>query len=131
MKKYYIFFFMLLSLCILKAEEASLPVDSAVEEELVIIEDGNTPNIAKSRFNKEELYAQAPNFYAYQQTGQIVSLNAYAGKIILLDFWTTYDRYCLKSIKPLNELQDKYGRKGLVVLAVSIDNPENVRKGDR
>jgi thiol-disulfide isomerase/thioredoxin len=48
-------------------------------------------------------------------------LEGYAGKVVLLDFWASWCSPCLQSFPWMNELQEKHGREGLVVLAVNLD----------
>lgn len=51
-----------------------------------------------------------------------VDLDAYRGKVILLDFWASWCAPCRSSFPWMNEMQDKYGDDGLVVIAVNLDN---------
>lgn len=48
-------------------------------------------------------------------------LEAYAGKVVLLDFWASWCSPCLQSFPWMNELQRKHGAEGLVILAVNVD----------
>jgi len=43
------------------------------------------------------------------------------GKVILLDFWASWCGPCKESFPVMEELHKKYGQKGLVVLAVNVD----------
>ena len=54
--------------------------------------------------------------------GRNVALNAYSGKVILLDFWATWCPPCRKEIPGFIELYDKYKPLGFVVLGVSVDD---------
>jgi thiol-disulfide isomerase/thioredoxin len=46
------------------------------------------------------------------------------GKVVLLDFWASWCGPCKESFPVMDDLQQKYGTKGLVILAVNVD--ENV-----
>jgi len=43
------------------------------------------------------------------------------GKIILLDFWASWCGPCKESFPVMEDLHQKYGSKGLVILAVNVD----------
>ena len=52
-----------------------------------------------------------------------------SGKVVLVDFWASWCTPCKKSFPCLNELQRKYGSKGLVVVGISVDeNAGDFRK---
>jgi len=54
--------------------------------------------------------------------GQDVSLSSFKGKVILLNFWATWCGPCKAEIPDLVELQDQYGKDGLVVVGYSVDD---------
>ncbi len=66
----------------------------------------------------------APDFTLRDLNGNAVSLKDYRGKIVLLDFWATWCAPCRLSIPELVELQKKYRDQGVVVLGISMDDPE-------
>lgn len=75
--------------------------------------------------NKEvEALQTAPDFTLRDLNGDSVSLRKYRGKIVLLDFWATWCAPCRVSIPELVELQKKYRDQGVVVLGISMDDPE-------
>jgi thiol-disulfide isomerase/thioredoxin len=48
-------------------------------------------------------------------------LTTLQGKVVLLDFWASWCSPCLQSFPWMNELQQKHGADGLVVVAVNLD----------
>lgn len=54
--------------------------------------------------------------------GRDVTLADYHGKVILLDFWATWCGPCKFEIPHFIEFQDRYGKDGLQVLGVSVDD---------
>lgn len=68
---------------------------------------------------------KAPDFALSTLDGQTVRLSeAAAGKVVLLNFWATWCVPCVKELPHLQRLQDLYGPRGLLVLAVSADGPD-------
>jgi cytochrome c biogenesis protein CcmG/thiol:disulfide interchange protein DsbE len=64
--------------------------------------------------------AQAPEFVVGGQAGD-VTLSAFHGKLVYLDFWASWCGPCKKSFPWMNEMQKKYGAQGLQVVAVNLD----------
>ncbi len=62
------------------------------------------------------------NFTVKDMNGKEVRLSAYKGKVILLDFWATWCGPCKIEIPWFIEFQNKYGKDGLQVLGVSVDD---------
>lgn len=70
---------------------------------------------------------KAPDFTLDSIDGEQVSLSDFAGKnVVILDFWETTCDPCLKEMPHLVKLYEKYKEKGLVVLAVALDGPEEL-----
>lgn len=70
----------------------------------------------------------APDFSLPDLNGGQLTLSAYRGKVVLLDFWATWCDPCREETPHLVELQDKYRDQGLQIIGVSMDDgPEPVR----
>ena len=53
--------------------------------------------------------------------GSTKTIGDYKGKVVLLDFWATYCKPCIKKLPHLEEMQKRYGEDKLVVIAVTLD----------
>ncbi len=62
------------------------------------------------------------NFTMPDLQGKDVALSSFKGKVILLNFWATWCGPCKAEIPGFVELQDQYGKDGLVVVGYSVDD---------
>jgi peroxiredoxin len=62
--------------------------------------------------------------------GQPHHLSDYIGqkKLVVMSFWATWCMPCRQELGVLQQLHEKYGDKGLEVLAINSDNPETVSR---
>lgn len=75
--------------------------------------------LQRSLFNK-----QAPAFTRIDLSGERVSLHAYRGKLVLLNFWATWCAPCQVELPRFAAWQRKFGASGLQVIAVSMDDDQ-------
>ncbi len=52
----------------------------------------------------------------------------YAGKPMIVEFWATWCGPCKQSIPHLNEINKKYKDKGLVIIGVTDEDNQTIRK---
>jgi thiol-disulfide isomerase/thioredoxin len=50
-----------------------------------------------------------------------VDLSAYKGKVVYLDFWASWCVPCRQSFPWMNQMHREYGKDGLVIVAVNLD----------
>ena len=71
----------------------------------------------------------APNFVAKAVgTRETVSLKRWRGQVVLVDFWGTFCEPCKKAFPKLQALSAKYGGRGLHVVGISEDEPDDKDK---
>ena len=74
------------------------------------------------------LHQQAPSFIRADLNGKTVDLNAYRGKVVLLNFWASWCAPCLLEMPRFADWQRQYAQAGLQTLGVSMDDePESAR----
>lgn len=69
---------------------------------------------------------KAPDFRVADLAGEKVSLKDLLGKgPIVVDFWATWCKPCLKELPYVDRIREKYADRGVQVLAVTIDSPKS------
>lgn len=68
----------------------------------------------------------APDFVLKDLSGKKVSLKQFNDKVVILDFWATWCPPCRYSIPELVDIQERYKHKDLVILGISVDDPQHV-----
>jgi len=63
----------------------------------------------------------APEFTLENLLGEPVSLAAYRGQVVILDFWASWCKPCLTTFPALHELAERFSDRGVVLLAISLD----------
>ena len=63
----------------------------------------------------------APEWKLKDVEGKVVSSADFKGKVVVIDFWATWCPPCIAEIPGYIELQKKYGKDGLVIVGISLD----------
>ena len=71
----------------------------------------------------------APAWQLKDVNGAVVSSEQFKGKVVVIDFWATWCPPCREEIPGYIALAQKYGKDGLVVVGISLDQagPEVVK----
>jgi peroxiredoxin len=64
----------------------------------------------------------APAFTLQDSSGKTARLTEYHGRVVLLDFWATWCHGCKEEIPWFAEFDRKYGKQGLAVVGISMDD---------
>jgi thiol-disulfide isomerase/thioredoxin len=62
------------------------------------------------------------NFTLKDANDRDVALSQYKGKVIVIDFWATWCGPCKVEIPHFVEFQEKYGKAGLQIVGISVDD---------
>lgn len=60
--------------------------------------------------------------------GQPVAMARWRDRIVVVNFWATWCPPCVEEMPELSELQQKYRDRGLQVVGLGVDSPDNIRK---
>jgi thiol-disulfide isomerase/thioredoxin len=60
--------------------------------------------------------------------GREISGSSWAGKVLVLNFWATWCPPCLREMPLLDAWQQRYGSRGLQIVGIAIDRPDDVAR---
>jgi thiol-disulfide isomerase/thioredoxin len=83
---------------------------------------------ASSRPAAAEKAYPAPLFSAvsFSEPDQRITLDAFKGKVLLVDFWATWCPPCRHEIPALNKLYAEYSSRGFEILGMTVDQGDPV-----
>lgn len=70
----------------------------------------------------------APAFTAHTMDGNPVSLDSLAGKVVLIDFWATWCKFCERDSDYVQSLLSSFPKDRFALLEVSVDEDEGAWK---
>jgi thiol-disulfide isomerase/thioredoxin len=70
----------------------------------------------------------APRFHAKTRDGALFNNESIKGKVVLLDFWTTWCPYCHQEEAMVDALSKEFADKGLIVLAINVGESKKIVK---
>jgi thiol-disulfide isomerase/thioredoxin len=80
-------------------------------------------------FAVDEEGQPAPRFHAKTTTGESFTNDSVKGKVVLLQFWTTWCPYCKKEQSLVDSIDREFAGKGVIVLAIDVaESKKKVRQ---
>jgi thiol-disulfide isomerase/thioredoxin len=70
----------------------------------------------------------APRFNAVTTSGEKFNNASIKGKVVLLEFWTTWCKFCVAEADYVDKLDKEYRDKGLIVLAINVGESKKLVK---
>lgn len=70
----------------------------------------------------------APRFFAKSTTGERFSNESVKGKVVLLQFWATWCKYCRADQAAVDQLDKELAGQGLITLAIDVGEDKKVVK---
>jgi thiol-disulfide isomerase/thioredoxin len=71
----------------------------------------------------------APRFRAKTMSGESFNNESVKGKVVLLEFWTTWCTYCHQEEPLVEAINQEFADKGLIVLAIDVaESKKTVKK---
>jgi len=104
------------------------PVFEAISAELKQTAAGKALNSRLVAARDTRIGAVAPLFTLADTTGNPVSLKAFRGKYVFIDFWASWCHPCREENPNYIANYKKYHNKGLEILGVTLDKPREKEK---
>jgi len=83
---------------------------------------------AMRELDREDKQRRAADFTLTDLDGNEWTLRALRGKVVLVNLWATWCPPCRKEIPTLKAVYDRFKSRGLVILAISDEEPDVLRK---
>ena len=86
------------------------------------------PELQLPRGADSDLLDRLPEFRLPDTNGEEISSTRWDGKVLLLNFWATWCPPCLREMPLFDEVQRSHAGDGLQVVAIAIDEQEDVKR---
>jgi thiol-disulfide isomerase/thioredoxin len=88
---------------------------------------GPAPAAARASAPLPTVPVQRPEISLKDLDGRRHALTEWNGKALLINFWATWCAPCRREIPLLNTIERNYASKGVAVVGIAVDFPEDVR----
>ena len=84
--------------------------------------------LAATAFAGDDDDRPAPRFRAKTTSGESFNNESVKGKVVLLEFWTTWCQYCHDEEPLVEQISKEFADKGLIVLAIDVAESKKMVK---
>jgi thiol-disulfide isomerase/thioredoxin len=85
------------------------------------------PQPKKDAIKTGEIGSPMPDFSTFDLQGRAISSADLRGKVVLIDFWATWCQPCKKEMPGYQNLLDRYGPRGFVVVGLKFDTMKDMQ----
>jgi peroxiredoxin len=71
--------------------------------------------------------AVRPDYTLGASDGRLVSPSEFDGSVVLVNFWATWCKPCIKEMPMLSDIQETMGQQGLQVVGIALDDVQRAR----
>ena len=82
----------------------------------------SAPDKKSPSYSLPTIGSAAPDFQLRDTAGNLRSLKAERGKVVLVNFWATWCPPCREEMPSMEELYQNYGRGNFEILAINVDD---------
>jgi len=80
--------------------------------------------VIAAKLSAQDATEKAPNFWAKTLDGDRYTNDTVKGKVLLVQFWTTWCPYCRRDQTSLENIIAEFKDRGLIVLGVDVGEPK-------
>jgi len=107
-----------------------LQINNNIDAAMFVLEPKNQADLVKyegpEKLEPAKQGAPAPDFELVDGAGKKVSLQSLKGKVVVIDFWGTWCKWCVKAMPKLESLRKEFESNNKVeILGISCQEPPN------